>query len=94
MNSNISSEEILPLPIYTYYFSFRINKKKVKGKVKADDHRHAWHMVLDAVDQLEAALGGIEVTDITIPSKPQETAKDLDLKGLAMRSLAHTFPRK
>lgn len=49
-----------------YYFSFRVNKKKIKGKIEAESHRDAWHKVLHAVDTLEK-LDGLAITDVTIP---------------------------
>lgn len=54
----------------TYYFSFKVNKKKIKGKVEAENHRSAWLKVLSAVDTLEK-LGGLSVTDVNIPPQPQ-----------------------
>lgn len=58
-------------PLNSYYYSFKVNKKKIKGKVEAETHRDAWTKVVHAVDTLEK-LGGISVTDVTIPSQPQQ----------------------
>lgn len=55
----------------TYYFSFKVNKKKIKGKVEAASHRDAWHKVVQAVDTLEK-LGGLSVTDVTVPPQPKK----------------------
>ncbi|WP_428663414.1 hypothetical protein [Runella sp.] len=70
-SSNSSLSIVEPSEKSTFSFSFKINKKKIKGKIEAETHRDAWLKVLHAVDTLEK-LGGLSVTDVNIPPLPHQ----------------------